>query len=180
MEINGLAALRCWPITINLGGDTYRIGPRPAIDWIMPLIDEDWMRVVPGLLDRDAGSPLPALLLSGTVQGAECVRAARDATEIAAGMSWWTAVRLVLSSTQYADLSGQLVIDGVDATRVSLGAFTQATYRIMTRDADKKQRAKIDRSLEARPAGLRSEEMYDPKRASDLFAKMARSRGISV
>lgn len=182
MKINGLSALRCWPVAVELGGDPYRIAPRPAIDWILPLLDENWMGIVPGLIDRSdpSTSALTSRLFDRTITSGECVRAARDATEVMAGMPWWTAVRLVISATQYPDLSGQLAIDGVDATRVSLGAFTQATYRIMTREADKKQRSKIDRSLEATPAGLRSEDRYDPEKAGNLFAQMALSRGITI
>lgn len=182
MRINGLSALRCWPVAVELGGDPYRIAPRPAIDWMIPLLDESWMGIVPGLIDRadPLTSTLTSRLFDRTITSVECVRAARDATEVMAGMPWWTAVRLVLAATQNPDLSGQLVLDGVDATRVSLGAFTQATYRIMTRDADKKQRSKIDHSLEATPEGLRSEDRYDPEIAGNLFAQMARSRGIAV
>jgi hypothetical protein len=176
---NGVAALRIWPITVDLGGVTYRIAPHPAIRWIVPIVDDDWFAIVPGMLDptdRDVDDALD----DGTISHDDCVRAARDAVGVAAGVPWWSAVRLVQSVVQAPDVMGELVMCGVDAQTMSLGAFVQAAYRVFTRDTDKKQRAKIDQDIEATPPELTVEDRWSPDAEASGFETMLRQRGGRV
>jgi hypothetical protein len=176
MKGNGIAALRMWPITVDLGGVNYRIAPFPAIRWIIPIVDDDWFAIVPGMLDpTDRG--VDDALDDGTITHDDCVRAARDAVGVAAGVPWWSAVRLVRSVVEAPDVMGELLMHGIDAQMVSLGAFVQAAYRIFTRDADKKQRAKIDRDIETVPPELTLEERWEPEAEASGFEAMMRQRG---
>lgn len=177
MQANGLVALRCWPVSVELGKQIFTIPPQPALAWIIPIVDQDWLGIVPDLIDP-ADFSINDLLLSQEVRIADCVDAARDAVSTATGMPWWSAARLVLAVHESPDLTGELVICNVDAEVVSIGAFVQATYRILVREADKKQRAKIDAELQRPPAGIGVEKRYDPAVAANLFEQMARSRGL--
>lgn len=179
MKGNGIAALRMWPVTVDLGGSTYRIAPYPAIRWVVPIVDDDWFAIVPGMLDptdRDVDDALDA----GTITHEDCARAARDAVGVAAGVPWWSAVRLVRSVLEAPDVTGELILRGVDVQVVSLGAFVQAAYRVFTRDADKKQRAKIDQSIEVVPPELTLADRWDPGAEASGFEAMMRQRGGRV
>jgi len=176
---NGIAALRVWPVTVDLGGVAYRIAPYPAIRWIIPIVDDDWFAIVPGMLDPTDWDVDDALD-SGTISHDDCVRAARDAVGVAAGVPWWSAVRLVRSVVESPDVAGELLMRGIDAQVVSLGAFVQSTYRVFTRDADKKQRAKIDRDIESIPPGLTLAERWEPEAEASGFEAMMLQRGGKV
>lgn len=176
MKGNGIAALRAWPITVDLGGATYRIAPLPAIRWVVLIVDDDWLGIVPGMIDA-ADLNLDDALDAGTISHEECVRAARDAVGVAAGMPWWSAVRLIRSALEAPDVTGELLMHGIDAQAMSLGAFVQAIYRVFTRDADKKQRAKIDRDVEAVPPEVTLADRWDPGAEAAGFEAMLRQRG---
>jgi hypothetical protein len=173
---NGVAALRMWPVTGDLGGATYRIAPLPAIRWIIPIVDDDWFAIVPGMLDP-ADRGVDDALDDGAITHDDCVRAARDAVGVASGVSWWSAVRLVQSVMAAPDLTGELLMRGIDAQVVSLGAFVQAAYRLFTRDTDKKQRARVDRDVEAVPPELTLADRWEPEAEASGFEAMMRQRG---
>lgn len=176
MKGNGIAALRVWPVTVDLGGTTYRIAPYPAIRWIVPIVDDDWFAIVPGMLDP-ADRSVDDALDAGTIGHADCIRAARDAVGVASGMPWWSAVKLIRSVMVTPDVLGEMVLRGVDAQVVSLGAFTQATYRLFTQETDKKQRAKIDQEISAAPPELTIADRMDLSEGSSGFEEMMRQRG---
>lgn len=180
MKGNGVAALKVWPVTVDLGGATYRIAPLPAIRWVIPLFDGDLFGVVPGLLDSESAEAVSSGLLAGTISHQDCLVAARSAVGVASGVPWWAAVRLVQSALSMPDVIGEMTIDGVDSTTVSLGGFVFAAYRVFTRDADKKQRDKIDREIMATPPGLSiAERQAAQGNRGSGFEEMMRQRGGS-
>ncbi len=175
MDINGIAALRCWPIDIDIAGRQHRIPPRPAVEWIVA-ITGSWADVVPGLVDT-ADLDLTDRISRGEVTFAELTTAAKDAVAAAAGMPWWAAVRLVGAGTNQTSAAGELALAAVDAARVSLAAWCSAVYQAMARNADEKQRAKLDRQLLETPEGVTVEERYDEQAAADAFEAMFSARG---
>lgn len=176
MKGNGIAALRTWPVVVDLGGTIYRIAPYPAIRWIVPIVDDDWFAIVPGLLDlSDRG--VDEALDDGTIRHEDCVRAARDAVGAVSGVPWWSAVSLVQSSVGTPEVIGELLLHGIDPQTVGLGAFVVAAYRVFVRDADKKQRAKIDADLDTPPPGLTLADRWDPGAESSGYEAMMRQRG---
>lgn len=179
MKSNGLAAMRCWPVNVELGGEVYTIPAQPAIVWLVPMVDQDWLGIVPGLLRVD-GDEVDEQLSNATITVSDCELAAKDAISAATGMTWWAAVRLALAVAETPEVVGELVLHQVDASVVSVGALLQAVYRMMVRDADKKQRTKIDHDLMSVPPGISAIHRYDPEVAGELFEQMARSRGLQV
>lgn len=176
MKGNGIAALRVWPVSVDLGGATYRISPYPAIRWVVPIVDDDWFAIVPGMLDP-TDRTVDEALDDETITHDDCVRAARDAVGVAAGVPWWSAVRLVRSVLEAPDVTGELLMCGIDAQTASLGAFVQAAYRVFTRDADKKQRARIDQDIETAPPELTLADRWDQGAEASGFEAMMRQRG---
>lgn len=180
MKGNGAATLRCWPVNVTVGGTVHRIGPRPALDWVIPVADDDWFKIVPGMIEF-GDSSLDRALLARTITYRECLTAAHDAVGVAAGMPWWSAARIVSAVVDVPEIAGELILLGVDPTRVSFGAYVQAGYRLLLRDADKKQRQKIERDVTKTPEGMSIEERMRQNAVSGSgFEEMARSRGLPM
>lgn len=177
MQSNGLAAMRCWPVNVELGGEVYTIPAQPAIGWLVPIVDQDWLSIIPGLIVTD-GDELDELLSEALITVKDCEHAAQDAVSVVTGMPWWVATRLALAIVGTPEVAGELVLHNVDAGVASIGALLQAVYRMIVRDADKKQRTKIDHDLVRPPDGISSRRSYDPEVAGELFEQMARSRGL--
>jgi len=175
MKVNGLAALRCWPVAVELGTQVFTIPPQPALTWLIPIVDQDWLGIVPGMLDAEDSS-IDEILAEHLVSVDDYVWAARDAVSTATGMSWWAALQLSVAVVDAPELAAELLLHHLDVEVVSIGGLVQAAYRLMVRDADKKQRNKIDSQLQRPPEGVT--KRYDPEMAADLFEQMARSRGL--
>ena len=178
MEMNGLAALRCWPVAVELGDIVCTIPPRPALAWLLPIIDQDWLEIVPGMLDS-VDSTVDRLLAEHLISAEDCAVAARDAVSTATGMPWWSAVRLALAIVDTPEIAAELLLCRIDFEMISIGGLVQAVYRLLVREADTKQRSKIDSQLRQPPEGI-GPKRYDPNVAADLFEQMARSRGLSA
>lgn len=178
MNINGIAALRCWSVNVTLSDQTYTIPVLPALSWIMAIRKGSWLAVVPGLLDQ--AEAFDDALDRGAIDPEDCIRSAQEAITVASGLPWWTASRLVSVSVDQCGVTGALVLAGIDASVVPLGAYVAATYRIVTDGADKNELARIDRILNERPAGLATDQLYDEQAASDAFMMAARARGMQV
>lgn len=176
MQMNGLAALRCWPVNVELGGRVYTIPPQPALVWLLPILDQDWLGIVPGMLDT-ADDDVDTMLDERLASVDECIGAARDAVSTATGMSWWAATRLAMAVVDTPEVAAELLLSRIEFETVSIGGLVQTTYRLLVREADKKQRGKIDSQLQ-RPPVEAGPKQYDPEVAADLFEQMARSRGL--
>lgn len=174
MHIDPEATLRCWPVAVDVGGDTYRIPALPASAWLVA-VHGTWTGIVPGMLE-DADD-LDDAIADGHVPHAECVRAARAAVEAAAGTRWWTASRL--AHTAGDTVGAELLLRGVDADRVSFAAWLLAAYRVATRHAKDVDIAQLDAQLDAPPEGLRPEEWFgdDSQTLASFGAAMASTSG---
>lgn len=173
-DVDGRAALRCWPVMVEVGEQEFHIAARPAIDWILPIVGEDWLGIVPGLIVDDS---LSDLLATGEILVSDCVVSARDAVAAATGMRWWSAVRLVQTGVMSVDVSGSLVLAGVDPCQVSIGAYVAAVYRVISADRDKKERTNLDHEIERIPPGIPFQDLYDPEQAAASFEQMFSRQG---
>jgi hypothetical protein len=162
----GLAALAVWPVQVRVGPLRVTIPPIPAHRWIAAINAGDTLGIVPGLAGDGA---LLDAVAAGTATVGQCHDAALHAIEAASGYRWWTTTRLVHLSTGFPWIAGELVLAGVDATRVPLGGWCAAVWRIVTRDREKKDLALIERELTKPPPGVAVEVLYDPQRAAAAF-----------
>lgn len=170
MRFDPEAGLRCWPVDVDVGGRTWTIPALPAADWMAAALT-GWLDIVPGLVDQPAA--LDDVLDDGTVSYDDCVAAARDALEAAAGCRWWVALRLVHTVCDWATVGGELLLRGVDPGTAPLGAVLAAAYRAATRNADDPQRARIDLALDRPPEGVPVDEWFDEDAAADAFMALA-------
>lgn len=166
---DGRAVLRCWPVDVDVAGCVYRIEGRPAIDWVLKLVEERWLSIVPGMV---VGDEIDDRISDGVITTPMLVAAGREVAELVTGMRWWAACRILNATVSNVELAGALVLAGVDPARVSIGAYVAATYRLMMMDRDDKQRASLDADIMRVPRGVPTGQVYDPRAAGDAFERM--------
>lgn len=169
---DGKAVLRCWPMQVTVAGRAYRLGPRPALDWLDPLLRQDWLAIVPGWADE--AEALDDLLFDGGATSGELTAAARDATTLAAGVPWWVAVRLMSLIVEQPVLLAP--VSRLDWTTAPLGQVLVTAYEVWTRHADRKRREQFDSTLQQPPAEVTAADRYDPQVAADLFEQAFSAR----
>lgn len=170
MDGDGRAALACFPVDVMLAGQSFRIGARPARAWLLLIAEENWLAIVPAMID---GDEILDLIDVGRLDRAELVAAARDAVEAVSGMRWWSACRLAKALVGGIELVGAMVLAGVDPDRISIGGYLAAAYRILIEHRDDKQRSALDAELMAAPQLPPDEDsdQYDPETAGEQFER---------
>ena len=176
MKFDAKAALSVWPVDVVLGGSIFKIGPQPALYWILHILEDDLFgMVMDGVSSKDYDR-IEDEILYGNLTADDCVKSAKDAIAAVSGTYWWSAVKLVIVANQRADLCGELCLARVDPSRVSLAAYVSSVYALIVRNADDKQRSKIRMEIEAVPPGVSVMERYDPDVAADQFEAFMASR----
>lgn len=177
MAADALAALRIWALDVELGGETFIVPARPAVDWFLAILDEDVpLPLIPGLMDAAAEERIGDMLLDGEVSAELIATRSRELLTAAAGRPWWEADRLIRSSgAQWHIIGGELTRLGVDLNAVSLAAALNAIYVVCVRTMDDKERNKFDIDLRLPPIGVegvKPEDMYDQRAAESAFAAL--------
>lgn len=121
----------------------------PARVWLEALAKGTRMAIL-ALLDDADRAELVLAVARGELAADELTRAGRELLSAETGRKWWVAEML---SAPGEEMLGELVLSGVDPDRVSIGEWTAATYRILTRNLDEKGRIKLDFELSIPPAG---------------------------
>lgn len=170
MRFDAEAGLRCWPVVVDLADRTWTVPALPAADWMAAVL-AGWLDVIPGLATDSAA--LDDLLDDGAIGYTDCVTAARDALEAAAGCRWWTALRLVHAVCDWDGIGGELLLRGINPGVAPLGQVLAAAYRVATRHADPAQRARIDLELDKPPAGVPAAVWFDEDAAAEAFMALA-------
>jgi hypothetical protein len=128
---------------------------------------QEWLAVVgapdfPLLLLEgvDSAEVVPVLrsLASGTVTLEDVRAAAYEALAAAAGMPWWKAARLV--GWAAAGYWGELVLRGVDPSRLSLAAWCAAAWALVRRGRDEVGLLKIEAQFDVPPVGETDESAW--------------------
>lgn len=177
MEVAGGALIIPRPVLVDLGGREYRIPATPAAQWMLVLLERGWADIVPGMCEGDLEALHDDIAL-GDITPAECERAAQDAVTAAAGVQWWTAVKLLHSAAADPAAMGELRSSGLDVAAAPLGAVLVALYRVYTRDQEKKDVAKLDAELTKPPPGVSvAAGRYDPSAAAAAFEAAFAARG---
>lgn len=154
-----LAALKCWPITVELGGLEFTIPPVPAAEWFLAILGGQPLPIVPGLLTPEEQEVVSDLIVFGRVDLREVVTASREALELASGWRWWEADRLIRSAgAQWKLLGGDLTRSGVDLNVLPLGAVLNALYSMAVKGMNEQKRQALDFQISQPPAELAEEE----------------------
>ena len=176
MRFDARAALSVWPVDVVLGGSVFRIGPQPALYWILHILDDDLFGMVLDGVSVSDYDRIEDEILYGKLTMENCAKAAREAISAVSGTYWWSAIKLVATANQRADVYGELCLARIDPGHISLAAYVSSVYAILIRNADDKQRRKINMEVESAPPGVSAMERYDPDTAADQFESFMASR----
>lgn len=176
MKFDARAALSVWPVDVVIGGSVFKIGPQPALYWILHILDDDMFGVITDGISIDDCDRIEDGLLYGDLRMEDCIKAAHEAIAVVSGTYWWSAVKLVATANQRADIFGEICLAKMDPGQISLGAYVSSIYAICIRNADDKQRKKLNMEIESAPPGVSAMERYDPDLAADQFEALMASR----
>lgn len=175
MRFDATASMRCWGLTVAIGGHDYAIPPLPAGPWLTAITAPGYRRIVPGLV---VGLPLDDLLdemVAGRVRASELDEVARDAIGEISGMQWWSAARLSGWLVGHWESLGSAVLArGLKMDRDPLGAVLAVTYRVILENCrDEQERQKVGMELDHAPRGVTVEQRYNQVEAARSFMALA-------
>jgi hypothetical protein len=157
--MDALAALKCWPVVVEVGGREYTIPAVPAAEWFLSILGDKPLPIVPGMLPTEQEDELADRIAYGDVELREVVQVSREALEVASGWRWWEADRLIRSAgEQWKVVGGKLAQAGVDLHREPLGAVLNTIYTLAVANLDEQARQKLDFQISQPPAGLAEED----------------------
>lgn len=174
MEVDPLASMRCWEITVELGGREFDIPALPAVDWWPVLVDSGPAAVV-DLLKSDAD--LDAMLLDGRITSADLTEVISDVIEEATGRTYHAAfVLATVASSSWPVIGGQLAQSGFQWDRQPIGAALDAIYAIVVGSLEEKNRDKFLALLEDDSVSQPGKKRSPSQKVVDQFETMAGPR----
>jgi hypothetical protein len=151
VDVDPVASMRCWAITVELGGREYEIPALPAVDWWPVLVGLDPSKVLDLLRSEDEAGEfeLDTMLLDGRVTGKELGVALTDAIEEATGRSLHVSFILAMvAASQWPTIGGYLAQTGFRWDLQPIGAALDAIYGVVVSNLEKEPREKFLAVLE--------------------------------
>ncbi len=156
-------SLRPWPVELELAGRVWVFRAVPAVDWLAVLMDPqpDLERLLIELCPEGMD-----LLFNPTVEPDDLYRSLLDVIETVASRRWWIALRLIgVVRINWNTLGVELMEAGIDADRLSLSAWLDASLAITLRCMDPKETTLFVSRLEMPPP---SEMEAEQERVEDM------------
>jgi len=161
-------------ITVN--GYRYRIPALPAAAWLDVMLSDVMITemftslLAPVGHDEHPASQLEEAMLFGGMTDEQVRQLAHDIIDINAARPWYVARRLIdiAADEVWGDyIRGQIVLHRLDADAISLAAWLDAVYAILTTGLSADRRQQFDIQLSSPPAG---EHMSPEARKRNLTA----------
>lgn len=145
-----------------------------AADWLAILMGEfDLFDLIPGLCDEGDDIEVQAALFEGEITVAEFKDACLGLISVAAGRPWWYSLRLIRTvASSWETIGGELAFRSIDANRISLGAWLDATLLICLRGMKPEQTTMFTSQLEMPPPELAQEEAPKLEMSRSQFLAM--------
>jgi hypothetical protein len=170
--------MRCWAITLEIGGREYEIPALPAVDWWPVLLSGGPGQVI-GLIPSKLGDPddLDAQLLAGEVDGKELGSVLTEAIEEATGRSMHVATVLAIIAHDRWDIVGPAVAQtGFRWDQQPIGAALDLIYGIVLAGMDEENRTKFLQLLENESLTQPGKKRQPTERVIKEFEAMAGPR----
>jgi len=151
MNVDPLASMRCWAITVELGGREFEIPALPAVDW-WPVIASMQPANILDMLKSNSETDefeLDGMLLDGRVTGEELSGVLRDVIEEVTGRTIQAAYVLALTATDRWDVVGPAVAQAGFRWDVQpIGAALDLVYSIIMSALKEENQKKFETLLE--------------------------------
>jgi hypothetical protein len=178
VEVDPLASMRCWAITLELGGRDYEIPALPAVDWWPVLTDANPAKIL-DFIPSTMSDPddLDGRILAGEVTGKELGATLLEAVEEVTGRSFHVAVVLaIVAGQQWAAVGGQLAQAGFRWDRQPIGAALDAVYSIIVGGLKDEDREKFLKLLDNEQLTTGKRKTPDKAKVMAEFEAMAGPR----
>lgn len=176
MDVDPLASMRCWALTVELGGREYEIPALPAADWWPVVSDPDASSFL-DILKSGPADDLDAQLLDGSITGAELGAVMMDAVAEATGRSFHASfVLATVATSQWPIIGGELAQRGFRWDVMPIGAALDAVYAIVVAGLEEKNREKFLALLEDETLSQPGKKRTPSQRVVGEFESMAGPR----
>lgn len=171
--------MKCWAITVELGGREFEIPALPAVDW-WPFIADGDPSVLLDLLKSDDpidDADLDSMILDGTITANELRSVLVEAIEEATGRSLHVSLVLATVATMnWPVVGGALARRGFRWDVLPIGAALDAIYAVVIEGMEEKNRDKFLALLENEALTQRGKKRTPGDRVISEFETMAGPR----
>lgn len=172
MDVDPLASMRCWAVTVELAGREFEIPALPAVDWWPVILDASPF----GLVDiLKSSADLDSMLLDGRTTVAELTEVMMDAISEVSGRTFHAAfVLATVASMHWPVIGGILAQKGFRWDVAPIGAALDAIYAIVAGNLkDDAARDKFDLLLDNDTLTKPGRKREPSKRVMTEFEGMA-------
>lgn len=169
-------SLRPWSVNVNIGPLLGAIPAQPAADWLVILMqdDIDLFDVVPGMCGPTFEEQVTDSLLLGRIELSQIRRAALDVISSVTGRPWWFSMRLIKTAVaSWEVIGGELAIRGVDAERLSISAWLDASLLICLRSIESNKITMFMSQLEIAPPEEGADQEESMTMSADTFMSLS-------
>ena len=139
-------------LSVELGDLIVTVPWVPADRWVS-CVTVSPLTVLSGLTSDADGTAVVERVIDSRLSPEDVARAAYDLLGKAVPFTWWKTVRLLALSTR-PDIAGHLTLAGLDPRDLTAAQWAMAVYVLVTRNAESKERFKIDVEFDAPPPGV--------------------------
>lgn len=158
MNVDPLASMRCWAITVELGGREFEIPALPAVDWWPIIVAADLHQVI-NLLRAPAETDdfeLDTQLLDGTISAVDLSERLKDAVEEITGRTIQASYVLArVAADRWDVIGGQIAQVGFRWDVQPIGAALDLIYTLVMGGMNEEDGKKFLALLEKNPSAGR-------------------------
>lgn len=169
LNLDPIQSMRPWPVVVTCVGREVEIPALAAVDWLVilmgtePQLDD----VFPGLLEPEDADWVEEQILDGRLGLVEFQDLIFDVIETVSARKWWVTLRLVDLARRSWDVVGsEMLLRGVDATRISLSAWLDILLITVLKNMDPKEITMFNLRLEAAPDEEQEPEEMEMSRSA--------------
>ncbi len=151
LNVDPIWSLRCWPVTVALGGIDVEIPALSAVEWLAYLMQPqpDFDGMILDLLPDSED-----MLFDGRIDLEELYETILDLIATVCARPWWVALRQVYIARDSWHILGPLMLESVDAAQVSIAAWLDVLLIKVLNSMDPKDTTLFTSRLEAPPASV--------------------------
>jgi hypothetical protein len=174
VAVDPLASLGATDIEVEVAGRDFVIPAAPAAAWLRIFLspDANMDHILPGMAGPGCRAHLYRALLLGTFSIDEWKQLLWGIIEVVSGRRWWQAMNLINSMKEpgnWESVFGHLLLRGIDVERVSLAAWLDATYALVTENMEKDDRIKFQLAIDTVPEDVSAEDAIDADEQERAF-----------